>query len=398
MATMTQFEAVVAGHICLDIIPDLSGIAAGRFQEMFQPGRLLEIGPATFSTGGAVSNTGLALNKLGIKTGLVGKIGEDAFGKAVKQVISLYGPDLADGLVIDPASSTSYTFIISPPGVDRMFLHSPGANDTFDADDVQDDILSAARLFHFGYPPLLRRMHQDHGAQLVRLFRQAKGTGVTTSLDMALPDPRSAAGKVDWALLLNNVLPYVDIFLPSIEEILYMLRRDVYDTLRHRAEDGNILPLITPNQLSDLSAQLLSMGAGIVVLKLGDRGLYLHTADAARLAMLGRAMPVDPAAWANTELWSSCFQANLVGTTGAGDATIAGFLSALLRGLSPQKAITAAVAVGGCNVEAADALSGLRTWEETMRRVAEGWLKRPLSINAPGWEFDTEHRLWHKIG
>jgi sugar/nucleoside kinase (ribokinase family) len=389
-------EAVVAGHICLDIIPDLSHIAAGRFQQMLQPGRLLEIGPATFSTGGAVPNTGLALSKLGIKARLMGKIGEDAFGQAIRQIVSSFGKSLADDMIVDPASSTSYTFIISPPGVDRMFLHSPGANDTFTADDVLYDALSVARLFHFGYPPILRRMYQDGGAQLVQVFRRAKETGVTTSLDMALPDPNSAAGRADWVSILGQTLPYVDIFVPSIEEILYMLRRDAYHGLWQHAQDGDILPLIAPELLSDLSAQLFDMGVKIVVLKLGDRGLYVRTASTDRLVMLGRAAPSDQPRWANTELWAPCFRANLVGTTGSGDATIAGFLSALLRDLSPEMAATAAVAVGACNVEAADALSGLRTWEETMQRIAGGWAKHPLDIDAPDWAWDGAHQLWYK--
>ncbi|MGC8782667.1 MAG: PfkB family carbohydrate kinase, partial [Anaerolineae bacterium] len=88
------------------------------------------------------------------------------------------------------------------------------------------------------------------------------------------------------------------------------------------------------------------------------------------------------------------FRVEVAGTTGAGDATIAGFLAALLRGLGPAEAVTAAVAVGACNVEAADALSGLRPWDETMRRVAAGWPRRELRLDATGWRFDAGHGLW----
>ena len=132
----------------------------------------------------------------------------------------------------------------------------------------------------------------------------------------------------------------------------------------------------------------------IVALKLGDRGLYLRTADQAAIESLGRARPSDPAAWADKELWTACFQVDVVGTAGSGDATIAGFLSALLRDLSPEAAVTAAVAVGACNVEAADTLSGVRPWKETMQRVASGWARHRLDLNAPGWRFDEDHRLW----
>ena len=387
------YDAVVAGHICLDIIPKLSGTAQ-EFERTFLPGRLLEVGPATFSTGGAVSNTGLALSKLGIRTQLMGKVGDDLFGQAVRQIVGAYGPGLADGMVVDGATSTSYTIIINPPGVDRIFLHCPGANDTFGADDVRTDVVAESRLFHFGYPPLVRRMFEAGGTQLVAMFRRAKETGVTTSLDMALPDPSSAAGQADWRAILRSTLPYVDVFLPSIEETLYMLHRETYDDLRQAADGSDILPLITPRMLADLSQELFALGVKVVALKLGDRGVYLCTAGQSALESLGRARPSDPAAWANKELWAPCFLVDVVGTTGAGDATIAGFLSGLLRDMPPEEALTAAVAVGGCNVETADALSGVRPWDETLRRIAEGWPRHRLDLQAPGWRFDDAHQLW----
>ena len=83
---------------------------------------------------------------------------------------------------------------------------------------------------------------------------------------------------------------------------------------------------------------------------------------AADLHGMGRGAPPDLSAWCGRELWVPCFIPDtLVGTTGAGDATIAGFLTALLRGVSPERALTIASAVGACNVEAADALSGVRS-------------------------------------
>jgi sugar/nucleoside kinase (ribokinase family) len=122
--------------------------------------------------------------------------------------------------------------------------------------------------------------------------------------------------------------------------------------------------------------------------------LYLRTANASAIEMLGRARPSDASAWADRELWTACFQVDVVGTAGSGDATIAGFLSALLRDQSPEQVVTAAVAVGACNVEAADTLSGVRPWDETMRRVAGGWQRHKLQLETPGWRFDEQHQLW----
>jgi len=387
-------SAVVAGHICLDIIPQLTGSTRDQFEKTFLPGRLLEVGPVTFSTGGSVSNTGLALHKLGIQTQLMGKVGDDLLGQVVRQLLGSHGPHLADGMVVDKMVNTSYTIIISPPGVDRMFLHCPGANDTFSGADVRYEVVTESILFHFGYPPLVKRMFEDDGAQLVEIFQRVKELGVTTSLDMTLPDPTSAAGRADWAAILRAVMPYVDVFLPSIDESLYMLRREIYEELSQPAGGAGLLSRITSSLLSELSGELLEMGGIIVGFKLGDRGLYVHTAGQAALETLGAARPSNPATWAGKELGAPCFKVDVMGTTGSGDATIAGFVSALLRDMSLEETLTAAVAVGACNVEAADALGGIRSWEETWRRVESGWARHALCINAPGWHFDDRHQVW----
>lgn len=391
-------NVVVAGHICLDVIPNLDHLSAGSFGELFRPGQLVNVGPAVFSTGGTVSNTGLALYRLGLHTRLMGKIGSDPFGGIVRGLVERFDPGLAQGLVIDPDSPTSYTLIINPPGYDRMFLHCTGANDTFVAADIDLEQVRQAALFHFGYPPIMRRMYLDGGSELAEVFRRAKSTGVTTSLDVSFPDPTSESGKADWKTILGAALAHVDIFLPSFEETLFMLRRETYEQMRRDAPGGDVLALLSPALLRDLSDEMMDMGARMVMIKLGDRGAYLRTSGVDRLSAMGAAAPADLSAWAGQELWAPCFRVNVVGTTGSGDATIAGFLSALLRDLPPYRAVNAAVAVGACNVEAADALGGIRTWEETLARIEAGWDRLPLSVDEPGWAWDAGRAVWTRTG
>lgn len=385
-----KFSAVVAGHICLDLIPALDHMAEGAFVELFRPGHLINAGPVLFSTGGPVSNTGLALLRLGVPTRLIAKVGDDPFGGIVRSLVERFDPGLVQGLVTDAAVPTSYTVIINPPGVDRIFLHCPGANDHFRAQDVDLGLVAQAGLFHFGYPPIMRRMYLSGGTELAEVFRRAKAAGATTSLDVSFPDPASESGQVNWREILAAALPNVDIFLPSFEEILFMLRRKTFD----RAPGGAAINLLNPNLLAELSEELMEMGARIVMIKLGDRGAYLRTARSERLRHMGRAAPDDLESWSDQELWAPCFRVNVAGTTGSGDATIAGFLSALLRDFSPRQALTAAVAVGACNVEAADALSGLRSWEETLARIEAGWQRLPVALSAPGWAWDEKDQLW----
>jgi sugar/nucleoside kinase (ribokinase family) len=396
---INPLTAVIAGHICLDLYPDLTRYTTEGFHQAFLPGHLLPVGPLSYFTGGPVSNTALALHQLGISTKVMGKVGDDFSGQVICQIVARYGQDLSEGMIIDPSASTSYTIVITPPGADRYLLHYSGANDTFVADDVRYELLNEARVFHFGYPPLMRRMYEPNGAQLVEIFKRAKSTGITTSLDMAFPDPASPAGQANWRSILESTLPNVDIFLPSIEEILMMLRPKDYKELLQRAGGGDILPFITSERLTDLSSELLKMGTRVVGFKLGYRGFYLRTAEKEALACMGRGFTSNLAAWAEKELWSPCFTVDVVGTAGAGDATIAGFLSAVLRDFLPEQAVNAAVAVGACNVEAVDTLSGIRTWDETMARIGNGWKKRPLDLVDQGWVYNGFGQLWsHPVG
>ena len=90
-------DAIVAGHICLDVIPSFDNEAAG-IDQLLVPGALVSVGPAVTSTGGAVSNTGIALHRLGTSVGLVGKVGDDLFGRAVLDHLRGYSERLAEGV------------------------------------------------------------------------------------------------------------------------------------------------------------------------------------------------------------------------------------------------------------------------------------------------------------
>lgn len=374
-------QVVVAGHICLDVIPtflpDFSGLAS-----LMTPGSLTKVGPAVLSTGGAVSNTGLALHRLGVDVKFMGKIGADLFGEAILSVLRRHDPALTAGMIISPDEASSYTIVLNPPGVDRIFIHCPGPNDTFGAADVNPAALAGVRLYHFGYPPLMRRMYLDGGAELVAMMAAVRASGVTTSLDMSQPDPDSDAGRVDWHALIRRVLPHVDIFAPSLDEMVYMLDRPRFGMVR----SGVIGALATGAYLADLTDQMLEMGAALVMLKLGDQGLYVRTTpNAARLAGMGPGAPADAANWLGRELLTPCYRVNVAGTTGAGDCTIAGFLTALLAGLPIEECVTAAVAVGACSVETSDATSGVPHWSAVQARLAAGWGKHPQRLQLDGW-------------
>jgi len=84
----------------------------------------------------------------------------------------------------------------------------------------------------------------------------------------------------------------------------------------------------------------------------------------------------------------------VAGTTGSGDATIAGFLMGLQRRGTLAETLEAAVAVGACSVERVDATSGIPTWEEVQMRLAAGWPQVPVRIGLPGWSYSAATGTW----
>ena len=323
-----QGSVVVAGHACLDIIPAFPPASA-----LPEPGKLIAIGPATISTGGATPNVGIALHKLGVPVRLLSLIGDDLFGRSLRDQLSAAGVPAALRPRLDAA--TSYSIVLSPPGVDRSFLHCPGVNELFDPKaDVTDRDLDGAIALHFGYPPAMRKTYLDGGRALASLFRRCRERGIATSLDLCSPDP-AVVTAIDWPEWFARVLPEVTMFHPSAEELRALLRKPA------------------PNELHDvpaLAAEMLGLGAKLVCIKLGSRGIYLRQGD--------------------EEIWQPCLPANFVSATGSGDCTIAGVLAARLCGYSLRDSARLACAVGAFSVESATATGSIPDWEAVLKRAA----------------------------
>lgn len=358
-------DIVVAGHVALDILPDMSMLKA---EQVIDAGKVFEIGGISYSTGGAVSNTGLALHRLGVKVDLLAAVGDDWVGQAIVDYVNGFGRGLADKFQILPGAASPYTVVIEPQNHDRTLLTNTGVYKDYDLDNIDLEVVTGSKLFHLGYPTLLPRLYANDGAGFLDLLRAVKDTGVITSIDMSLPPPDSASGRAGWRSILRRCLPYVDIFVPSIEEIMVMLRRRDLERW-----GGELFDRLTADYLAGLADELLALGAGIGGFKLGERGLYLRAApDEHRLAFL-REIGQAPGDWAGQMTWQPAFQVEIAGTTGAGDAAYAGLLAAMLRGHGLAECARRACAVAACNIEAADATSGVRGWEETEARLAGGW-------------------------
>lgn len=369
-------KVIAAGHICLDITPVFPDKKVNQLTEILSPGKLLNVKEADVHTGGSVANTGLAMKVLGADVTLMGKVGDDAFGEMVHNVLKKHGAE--KGLLVSKGESTSYSVILAVPGIDRIFLHNCGANHTFCAEDIPGEALKEAALFHFGYPPLMKSMYENDGEELAKLMKLAKECGAATSLDFASIDPDSEAGAADWEKILENVIPYVDFLVPSVEELCYMLDRERFLEWQERADGRDITEILDlEKDVKPLADQCMDFGAKVLLIKCGAPGMYYRTADKLTLRGISDRVELDLNQWANKEGFEKSYvPEKILSGTGAGDTSIAAFLVAMLEGYSLEDTMHLAAGTGASCVAAYDALSGLKSFEELETKIKDGWKKK----------------------
>ena len=364
-------KVLVAGHICLDITPEF---VSGNL-EILIPGRLYDMQGINFHLGGAVSNTGLAMKFFGADVRMTGKIGRDLLGDIVLKELNQH--DAAASMIIDENSQTSYSVVIAPPGIDRIFLHQSGANDTFSLADFSEEAFNDIDLFHFGYPPIMEQMYINDGQQLVDLFRLLKEKGIVTSLDMASVSEDRAAGKADWDLILQRVLPYVDFFVPSAEELGFMLDRGKYHNWQQKAADTDVISVLDiEHDIKPMADKAQEYGAGTVLIKSGAKGMYCKTASQSIMDKIAVRLNVNLDDWGNRQHFEDSYKPDrILSGTGAGDTSIAAFLCSILQGNSFERTLQYTVGTGASCLEAYDALGGLRSFTELEQKIQAGWEK-----------------------
>jgi sugar/nucleoside kinase (ribokinase family) len=266
MLNNKDIEIVAAGHTCLDLIPafTIEG-TVDKMTDVLVPGKMINMGGCVVVGGGPVTNAGVSIRRLGVKTELIGKIGNDDFGK---EILSWYEEHEGhfQGIKAVDGESTSYTIAICIPGIDRFYLHHCGANDTFGYDDMNFDLVYRSKLMLFGYPPWMKRLYENTGAELTKILKKTKELGTTTVLDLSIPDTSGYGDKIDWLAILKNWVPFTDIMVPSAEEVFYFLYKKEF--LKKKANLGpkeSVLDYLTVKEISTLGKDLLDMGAAIAM-------------------------------------------------------------------------------------------------------------------------------------
>lgn len=357
---MDTKKILVAGSIVLDIVPEVYIPKGEPVPNIFlSEGKQTECSRIHIYLGGEVGNTGLGLKKLGCDVRLVSKIGDDSVGEIVREMLTRFEAEFT--LIEMMGIQSSCSVAVALPDKDKMTLHSRGASQLFKAADITDEMLDGVQLFHFGYPPSMEYLVENEGEELENLLKNVKSKGITTSLDMSLPDLKTFLGKIDWRPILKRILPYVDLFLPSLEESIFFLHRESYIEMVQKAGSGNLLDYIQVKETAEMLAdELLTFGCPVILLKCGHEGMYLRTAGKSSWRSLGKAAPTNLEGWYGKQIWQRPVKVQrILSRTGAGDIAIAGFLSSFLHGDNAKTALGIAAWAASMCIQSYDTISGL---------------------------------------
>ena len=281
---------------------------------------------------GTAAGTAVDLAKLGADVYAVGALGQDELGNFVVSTMQRYGIH-TDGLVRKSGVQTSATMLPIRPNGERPALHVIGSNGELTFEDIDLGLVSRAKYLHVGGTPLLAKLD---GQPMSRVFRHAREHGVVTTYDLlAIPRP-------DLLRKVEACLPWVDFFMPGLEEAMMMTGlSDRREVIRY----------------------FLDRGAKHTVFKMGGEGSSIAWLENGQVK----------------ELRVPTFKVPVVDSTGCGDAYCAGFIVGLSLGWDLEQAARLGSAAGALVIQGLGSDAGIVDLDRTIEFMKKTELHRLTS-------------------
>lgn len=278
-------------------------------------GKTVFIDDFTLAVSGAAGTAVIVAAKLGLSCLAVGGVGSDMMGHWVHQKLSSFGVDIS-GIPMLPGSRTSSSIVATRPDGLRPAFHLKGATGDFIVDnDLMRKVIDA-KVVHLGGVGLMTQMDGERNAHLARM---AQERGAITTADVF-------AASTDDMPAVAAILPYIDYFMPSVEEA--------------RALTGL-------EELADLADYFISRGVRCCVFTLGPDGVYYHHAD-------------------GTQFTLPAYDINVRCTCGCGDVFDGAFAVALCRGMTPEMAVQFAQASSALNATGLGSQAGVESFDQVI--------------------------------
>lgn len=298
VAEIKRFDILTIGDLCADLVLMGDDLVPGFGQEeKLVPGYALRMG-------GSCSIFACQAAKLGMQVGIIGVVGDDAFGEIVLDTLKEAGVDTSL-VIVDPDIETGLSVHLQEPA-DRSILTHLGSIKAVGPEHISSDLLQSTQHLHIGSYFLLKQMQ---GA-LPSMAKEVKLSGGTASLDTNW-DPDEL-----WGQGLTSLLETVDVFLPNENE----------------------LQAITRSKSISEGLEKLESLAPIVAVKLGEEGALVQR---------------------EKEIWRAKVpKVEVIDTIGAGDSFDAGFVSGFVQGKSLEESLAMGCACGTASVQAAGGTDG----------------------------------------
>ncbi|WP_049927128.1 carbohydrate kinase family protein [Halopiger goleimassiliensis] len=317
-------DVLVAGETLIDFIPE-------------RPGPLEDVAGFERRAGGAPANVAVGLATLGAPPLFWTRVGDDPFGRYLEGVLADYG--IPDAFVErDPAAKTTLAFVTHDAAGDRAFtFYRDGTADTrLEPGRIDDETLEALEWVHAGGVTLATGRSRE---ATLDLLERATAAGCTVSFD---PNARAELWPDDetFARICRDALAHVDVCKATVAEL---------EALGFAGE--------TPRDVarSVLADAADESGPHTALVTRGDEGAVVATAARAPWHDGGADVALAE---------HSGFAVDAVDTTGAGDAFVAGSISALREGRSIDSTLAFANAVAATATTETGAMAALPSREE----------------------------------
>ena len=296
-----KFDIVVVGEINADLI--LRGDVLPEFNQVE---KIVERADLVMGSSAVIFACGAA--RLGLKTAMIGKVGDDDFGRFMLNAMQRRGVDISC-VCVDPTVGTGLSVILARSN-DRAILTYPGSIPELKFDEVNFDLISRCRHLHLSAYFLLDNLRP----QVKRLFEKAKKMGLTISLDTNY-DP-----KESWDGGLHETLGLVDVFMPNEHEALAISNQpDLHQAMQWFA--GKV---------------------DLVAVKQGEKGACLQQGNGPTVFQAAAALDV-------------------IDTVGAGDSFDSGLIYGYLHSWPVHEMLKLGVACGSLSTQQAGGTAGQAT-------------------------------------
>ena len=202
---------LTCGELLIDFVPAVTGVS------------LIDAPAFKKAAGGAPANVAVGLSRLGVTSAFMGKVGEDAFGHYLAQILIENRVDTS-GLVFSSEARTALAFVSLKADGDRdfMFYRHPSADMLFQPEEVSESLIKASQVFHFGSISLISEPGRSATLKALEIAQQA---GLLVSYDPNLrlnlwPDETSARQGI------LSVWEQARVIKISREELIFLSGQD----------------------------------------------------------------------------------------------------------------------------------------------------------------------------